>query len=480
MSSPGLVRPPFGFVRDPPVGAGATLGGPVRKIGRLGIPRPPRAPAGTGPPMFMPPSERSPNAPNHFHLAKEGRLLAGVCAGLAAYPGWMGANGWRAVFVIGALITTVPAAIAYAVMWKVMHDESYEPSRGPVWNPMHDESHEPPRGPVSRRERRQAPMPKVSWSMRRRIKRLVALVEEVRTRHDRPVGDLVLQTLDAIKLLAPRLQKPRTVRDERLAEAALVRFPALLEKLQAMSPDDVAEGSDPAVRTPGSVLRGHLQALHDGFNQEAARDVEAVGAGVSDTADGEQARTLHDRIRPLAARLGQSGAAASVATLDAIIAKLEFLLERAEGAEDGMDLRPFKVRRIAFEYLPQTLERYLQLPPELAGRVRIAAGRTAAQSLQDQLELLDARLGDLTRSYYEKDATALLVHGRFLRDTFGQGALRLDDERAAAPAPAVPAAPASNEFGRGAGRSQPPAPAATAPGTRPLPDSTRESARSLP
>ena len=186
--------------------------------------------------MFMPPSERSPNAPNHFHLAREGRLLAGVCAGLAEYPGWMGAYGWRAVFVVGALITTVPAAIAYAVMWKVMHDESHEPSRGPVWKGMHDESHEPSRGPVARRERRQAPMPKVSWSMRRRIKRLVALVEEVRTRHDRPVGDLVLQTLDAIKLLAPRLQKPRTVRDERLAEAAFVRFPALVEKLsQALS-----------------------------------------------------------------------------------------------------------------------------------------------------------------------------------------------------------------------------------------------------
>ena len=223
--------------------------------------------------MFMPPSERSPNAPNHFHLAREGRLLAGVCAGLAEYPGWMGAYGWRAVFVVGALITTVPAAIAYAVMWKVMHDESHEPSRGPVWKGMHDESHEPSRGPVARRERRQAPMPKVSWSMRRRIKRLVALVEEVRTRHDRPVGDLVLQTLDAIKLLAPRLQKPRTVRDERLAEAAFVRFPALVEKLKAMSPDDVAEGSDPAVRTPGSVLREHLRALHDGFNQEAAREV---------------------------------------------------------------------------------------------------------------------------------------------------------------------------------------------------------------
>jgi hypothetical protein len=122
-----------------------------------------------------------------------------------------------------------------------------------------------------------------------------------------------------------------------------------------------------------------------------------------------------------------------------------------------MDLRPFKVRRIAFEYLPQTLERYLQLPAELAGQLRIAAGPTPAQSLQEQLELLDARLGDLTRSYYERDAAALLVHGRFLRDTFGQGALRLEDD------PATPQA----------------APATIVAGTFPPPGSRRESERSV-
>ncbi len=413
--------------------------------------------------MFMPPSEPPSNAPQRLRLSKEGRLLGGVCAGLAVHPGWMGVLAWRAVFVVGALITTVPAAFVYAVLWQLMRE-----GVGPL------------RGDAPPRERRHAPMPKVSWSMRRRLKRLVRLVDEVRERHDRPVVDLVHETLDAIKLLGPRLQRPRTVRDERLAEAAFVRFPALIEKLQAMSPDDVAGGADPSRRTAGGVLLERLKALHDGFDQEAARDVEAAGMGVPDAGDGEQARTLHDRIRPLAARLGQSGAAASVATLDAIIGKLEFLLERADGAADGMDLRPFKVRRIAFEYLPQTLERYLQLPAELAGHVRIAAGRTAAQSLQDQLELLDARLGDLTRSYYEKDATALLVHGRFLRDTFGQGAPRLDDDGGGAPAQAAvaPGVASSHEFGGGAGRSRP-APAATVPGARPLPVASRESARSV-
>lgn len=416
--------------------------------------------------MFMPPSERSPNAPQRLHLVKEGRLLAGVCAGLAVYPGWMGAHGWRGLFVVGAVLTLGPAAFVYIVLWLLMREEGAAQV-------------------VRRRERRHAPMPKVSWRMRRRLKRLVELADEVRRRHDPQVADLVHETLDAIKLLGPRLQRPRTVRDERLAEAALVRFPALIEKLQAMSPDDVTAGADRSRRTPGGVLLERLHALHDGFIQEATRDVESAGSVTPDAGDGQEAQTLHDRIRPLAARLGQSGAAASVGTLEAIIGRLEFLLERVDAGEDGLDLRPFKVRRIAFDYLPQALERYLQLPPELAGRHRIAGGRTAAQVLQDQLELLDARLGDLTRSYYEKDAAALLVHGRFLRDTFGQGGLQLDDGPADLPAASVVSTGSAgiesslHAFGHSAGRSRHAPAAAGVTGDCPTPGPGQESARSL-
>jgi hypothetical protein len=158
------------------------------------------------------------------------------------------------------------------------------------------------------------------------------------------------------------------------------------------------------------------------------KDIEAAvdGTTVGGHDVGSELQSLHELLRPLALRLGQTGAAAAVATLEAIEGKLDFLLGRIEGDQAGMDLRPFKVRRIAFEYLPQTLERYLQLPADLAGAHRIGGGTTAAQSLQ---ELLDSRLGDLTRSYYEKDAAGLLIHGRFLRDKFAEGSLRLDEAR---------------------------------------------------
>jgi hypothetical protein len=400
--------------------------------------------------MFTSPSDRPSNPPQR--PAARG-WLGGVCARLSVDPGWVGVGPLRVMFVIAGVLVTVPALFLYVALWIAL-------ARHRQWEGR------------TRRPRREAPMPKVSWSMRRRLRKLGDQVDAVKSAHDERVALLVMETFDAIKLLAPRLQRPKTVRDERLAEAALVRFPALIDKMLGMSPDDLADGaarSDRTRRTPAGVLVDRLVELHDGFAREATLDVEAA-AGLIAVADeaGRETRTLHDRIRPLALRLGQSSAAASVATLESVVAKLEFLLGRIEGGADGMDLRPFKVRRIAFEFLPHALEHFLQLPPELAGRHRIAGGRTAAQSLQEQLELLDARLGDLTRSYYEKDATGLLVHGRFLRDTFGEGGLQLDAPPQA-PLPPHPTAasaslaaePSWNGFGHGA---RPPVDGHTAPG----------------
>ena len=337
-------------------------------------------------------------------------MLGGVCAGLAVHPGWAGAWLFRLAFLLGTFVAPFPTVPVYLLLWLQLPKDTQAPTG--------------------------APLPKVSWSMRRRLKRIGKQVAAVHRMHDPRIAALAQETFDAIKLLAPGLQKPRTVRDERLAEAALVRFPQLLDKMGAVPAQDLADSSAPTRRTPANVLRDRLVAMHDGFMQAATRDVEAAtdGSGPPAEETGRELQSLHERLRPLAIRLGQSGATQAVATLESIEAKLEFLLGRIGTTQDGMDLRPFKVRRIAFEYLPTTLEHYLQLPSELAGRHRIGGERTAAQALQEQLELLDTRLADLTRSVYEKDATGLLVHGRFLREKFAEAGLRLDDPE---PAPAA-------------------------------------------
>jgi len=394
--------------------------------------------------MNPPASAPPPTVPERAHRPGQGRWLGGVCAELAARTGWMGVGGWRVLAVSALAIETQPTALLYVAAWFVLSRQA-----------------------KARRARRQSLLPKVSWRMRWRLSRLGARVEAVRARHDPPFADAVQDTFGAIRLLAPRLQRPRTVRDERLADAALVRFAALLERVQGMAPDDLAPGSDVTRRTPGGVLLERLAALREELVQEATREIEAAVGGGGGDAAGREAQSLHDRIRPLAVRLRQSGAAASVPTLESIVARLEFLLGRIEEGPDGLDLRPFRVRRIAFEYLPQTLERYLQLSPELADRHPIAGGRTAAQSVQEQLALLERGLGELTRSYHEKDASGLLIHGRFLRDTFGQDALRLDDDPTGARSPpqAIASAPCAPGGDPGAplGPPAPPAPSARRP-----------------
>jgi phage shock protein PspC (stress-responsive transcriptional regulator) len=343
--------------------------------------------------------------PSQLQRASRGHLLGGVCAGLAAYPGWVGVGVLRTLFILGGFFAAFPTIPLYLALWFAL------PKAGAA-----------PTG---------APMPKVSWKMRRLLKRIGKQVSVVHAGQDARVAALVQETFDSIKLLAPLLQRPRTVREERLAEFGLLRFPRLLDKLCAMAPEELSDWSDRSRRTPSNLLLDRLVELHDTFNREAMKDIEAAADGtpVGGHDVGSELQSLHELLRPLALRLGQTGAAAAVATLEAIEGKLDFLLGRIEGDQAGMDLRPFKVRRIAFEYLPQTLERYLQLPADLAGAHRIGGGTTAAQSLQEQLELLDSRLGDLTRSYYEKDAAGLLIHGRFLRDKFAESDLRLDEVR---------------------------------------------------
>lgn len=48
--------------------------------------------------------------------ARRGRVLAGLCAGLARWLDW---KPWvvRAVFVVGSVIPVLPGFVIYAVLW---------------------------------------------------------------------------------------------------------------------------------------------------------------------------------------------------------------------------------------------------------------------------------------------------------------------------------------------------------------------------
>ena len=106
-------------------------------------------------------------------------------------------------------------------------------------------------------------------------------------------------------------------------------------------------------------------------------------------------------------------------TLQAILPKISRL---GPGSQDA-----FIVQKTITDYLPSTMQAYLNLPRAYATVHRMSDGRTAAQVILDQLTLLDSRLEQVAEAVNKNDTDALLANGRFLEDRFGTSPLKLPD-----------------------------------------------------
>lgn len=71
-------------------------------------------------------------------------------------------------------------------------------------------------------------------------------------------------------------------------------------------------------------------------------------------------------------------------------------------------------------YLPESLGAYQRLPRSFADRRPIDQGRTALMVLVDQLDLLATTMDQIFDAACRADAEALVAHGRFLAEKFGQ------------------------------------------------------------
>jgi len=85
----------------------------------------------------------------------------------------------------------------------------------------------------------------------------------------------------------------------------------------------------------------------------------------------------------------------------------------------------FLVRRTAVDYLPVALESYLKLPEQYSTTQPIASGKTAYEILDDDLDLLEEKLGEVSDAVHRRDSDALLAHSRFLEEKFRGSSLTL-------------------------------------------------------
>ncbi len=76
------------------------------------------------------------------------------------------------------------------------------------------------------------------------------------------------------------------------------------------------------------------------------------------------------------------------------------------------------IRQTALDYLPETLENYLNLPKAYANLHPVKDGKTAKQLLIEQLNLLDERMKDVATDLASHNTQQLIAHGRFLEDKF--------------------------------------------------------------
>lgn len=74
------------------------------------------------------------------------------------------------------------------------------------------------------------------------------------------------------------------------------------------------------------------------------------------------------------------------------------------------------VRQTTAEYLPRTVDTYLELPGD--DDPVTATGKTAQQELREQLQLLDTKLDEIAQALQQQDLNRLLANRRFLEDRF--------------------------------------------------------------
>jgi hypothetical protein len=103
-------------------------------------------------------------------------------------------------------------------------------------------------------------------------------------------------------------------------------------------------------------------------------------------------------------------------TLAELLPRLEEL--RVRGIISAKD--SFTVLETVRRYLPDTLGAYLRLPKFYAQIQILADGRTATQTLLDQLRVLDTSLKDIAKSAFAGDAETLVTNGQFLQSKFSE------------------------------------------------------------
>lgn len=327
-----------------------------------------------------------------FERDMDNRIIGGVCGGLARYFG-VNVKLLRFIFFISIFFGGL-GFWTYVLFWIIA------PARRSI------------------REN-------LSRDLRKKARNLDRLVEEASQRLSLPGVEARLRDLlEIIETLLPEFESKSLGRTPELRpvyEAALVHLPELLEnflRLPAGYANTQPIGGGKTAQEQLALellqLEGTLHnVMRDRYGQKFAKTADALDTLQTQFED-DPTTPFRQKLESLQARAAgrlDTEAAAKVESIKAaLLAALGRLLETADETDPNL----YNVRQIALEYLPNTVDKYLALPPGMAGN----GTKTPQAALHEQLDLLNGALNRLVTSLYQEDAQGLLVHGHFLRDKF--------------------------------------------------------------
>lgn len=86
--------------------------------------------------------------------------------------------------------------------------------------------------------------------------------------------------------------------------------------------------------------------------------------------------------------------------------------------QSSSDYNIYVIKQTALDYLPATLEAYMNLPKAYVNLHPVKDGKVPRQLLLEQLNLLDQQMKEAVQAIYQRDTEKLMVQGRFLEEKF--------------------------------------------------------------
>ncbi len=143
----------------------------------------------------------------------------------------------------------------------------------------------------------------------------------------------------------------------------------------------------------------------------------APGRRTYDLREVFDAKDVRKALEALLRRIHRNVPSDVEAKVQGIAATIEGILPRAGELAAGSE-QLFILQRTATDYLPTSLESYLDLPRAYATVVPVRGSKTAKQLLVEQLDLLQQQMDEVADAVAKSDVNRLLAQGRFLEERF--------------------------------------------------------------